>query len=144
LACTPDGLIVGLNADTGAGLARAYSADGHRRWVVETEPGRKIEHVVAGPAIGGSNSVWVISWDGSTSVIEGCGELEGEGLIRFEEEVRVNAVIGDGNHLVLGLADGSVFLLQGELLNRRLASDVEPEADGARSALAARLRALRD
>jgi hypothetical protein len=66
------------------------------------------------------------------------------GLIRFEEEVRVNAVIGDGNHLVLGLADGSVFLLQGELLNRRLASDVEPEADGARSALAARLRALRD
>ena len=144
LACTPDGLIVGLNADTGAGLARAYSADGRKRWIVETEPGRKIEHVIDGPEIGDSNSVWIISWDGSTSVIEGCGELEGEGLIRFEEEVRVNAVIGDGENLVLGLADGSVFLLQGDLLNRRLTSDVEPEADGARSALAARLRALRD
>ena len=60
-----------------------------------------------------------------------------------EMESRANAVVGNPTHLALGFDDGSVFLLQADLLTRRLISDSDPEPDEHRSNLAEKLRRLR-
>ena len=58
-------------------------------------------------------------------------------------ESRINAIIGNPEYLAIGFDDGSLYLLQGELLTRRLDSDVSPVADEHRSSMAEKLRRLR-
>ena len=63
--------------------------------------------------------------------------------MRAEMESRANAIVGNSQYLAIGFDDGSVFLLQGELLSRRLASEDNSETDEHRSVLADKLRRLR-
>jgi hypothetical protein len=60
-----------------------------------------------------------------------------------EVKSRANAIVGNPEYLAIGFDDGSVFLLQGELLSRRINSEEDSEVDEHRSALAEKLRRLR-
>ena len=63
--------------------------------------------------------------------------------MRVEMKSRANAVVGNPQYLALGFDDGSVFLLQGDLLTKRLTSEGDSDADEHRSILAEKLRRLR-
>jgi hypothetical protein len=63
--------------------------------------------------------------------------------MRVEMKSRANVVIGNTQYLAIGFDDGSVFLLQGDLLTRRLSSEGDSEGDEHRSTLADKLRRLR-
>ena len=90
-----------------------------------------------------NSTAWVVSWDDRLSNIETRTIPDGNPVMRIEIESRANAVIGNSQYLALGFDDGSVFLLQADLLTRRLSSEDDSEEDEHRSDLAERLRRLR-
>lgn len=152
LACTPHGLLVGVAIQTGAvgagfggatGLIRQYDADGRKRWQVETPRGEDVEHLSDGPDIEGEAVAWSATWDGTTARLHLRSETDGRVHARFDLHARTQVMTGNATHLALGFADGEILLLEGELLNRRLASVDDGEVDEGRAGLAARLRALR-
>ena len=152
ISVTEPGFLVAVSIESGAvgsgfggaeGLARAYDRKGNLLWQIETPLGHNIEHVVFGPTIQESSSAWVTSWDERTSVTDVRTISDGNPLIRIEMDSRANAVVGGPQYLALGFDDGSVFLLQGELLTRRLSSEVESTSDDHRSKMAEKLRKLR-
>ncbi|MDP6324960.1 MAG: hypothetical protein QF684_05290, partial [Candidatus Thalassarchaeaceae archaeon] len=125
------------------GIARAYDAKGTLLWQLETPIGRNIEHVVYGPMIDNNSSAWIVSWDERLSKIESHVVSSGNPIVRVEVKSRANAIVGNPEYLAIGFDDGSVFLLQGELLSRRINSEEDSEVDEHRSALAEKLRRLR-
>ena len=152
ISATAPGFLVAIAIESGAvgagfggaeGIARAYDKKGTLLWQIETPLGRNIEHVVYGPTIANNSTAWVVSWDDRLSIIETRTIPNGDSVMRVEMKSRANVVIGNTQYMALGFDDGSVFLLQGDLLTRRLSSEDDSEGDEHRSTLADKLRRLR-
>ena len=112
-------------------------------WQIETPLGRNIDHVVYGPIIDESTSAWISSWDDQISQTEVRSIPGGDIILQIEMKSRVNSILGNSEYLAIGFADGELYLLQGALLTRRLASETESESDEHRSTMAEKLRRLR-
>ena len=152
ISATEPGFLVATAIEPGAvgagfggaeGIARAYDASGSLLWQIETPLGRNIEHVAYGPTIDNQSSAWIVTWDERLAIIQSRIVSSGIPIMRAEMESRANAIVGNSQYLAIGFDDGSVFLLQGELLSRRLASEDNSETDEHRSVLADKLRRLR-
>ena len=152
ISATEHGFLVAISIEPGAagagfggaeGLARAYDGKGSLLWQIETPLGRNVDHVAFGPIIKDCTSAWVASWDDRLSSLEVRTIPKGESLMTVEMESRINAIIGNPEYLAIGFDDGSLYLLQGELLTRRLDSDASPASDEHRSSMAEKLRRLR-
>ena len=85
-------------------------------WQVETELGRNIEHVMYGPLVDNQPSAWVISWDERRSICEVRNAPEGTPLFRAESESRVISIEGNRENLAFGFEDGSLYLIQSDLM----------------------------
>ena len=125
------------------GIARAYNQKGGLLWRIETPLGRNIDHVTYGPIIDESTSAWITSWDDRISQTEVRSIPSGDPILQIEMKSRVNSIMGNSEYLAIGFADGELYLLQGALLTRRLASETESESDEHRSTMAEKLRRLR-
>jgi len=152
ISATEPGFLVAVAIDSGSvgsgfggseGLARAYDENGKLLWQVETAIGRNIEHVIFGPAIEESTSAWITSWDNRESNLDVYSVLDGESIFRISRESRINTIVGNSEYIGIGFDDGSLYLLQGDLLERRLGSETTSEDDEHRSTLAEKLRHLR-
>ena len=146
------GFLVSISIEPGAagsgfggaeGVARSYDEKGKLLWQIETELGRNIEHVMYGPLVDNQPSAWVISWDERRSICEVRNAPEGTPLFRAESESRVISIEGNRENLAIGFEDGSLYLIQSDLLSRRLAVESDPSSDSHRSDLAEKLRRLR-
>ena len=134
---------VGAGFGGAEGLARAYDKSGKMLWEIQTTLGRNIEHTVFGPVINDNISAWITSWDDRKSITEIRSNPDGAALMQIERDSRVNAIIGNSEYIAMGFSDGSVYLLQGDLLMRRLASDEITEMDEHQASMAEKLRRLR-
>jgi WD40 repeat protein len=152
ISATEPGFLVATSIEpgvAGAGfggegsLARAYDQKGELLWQVGTPPGRNIEHIVYGPVIANNTSAWVSSWDNRTSVIEIRSIPDGNPVLRIEMKFRLNSIVGNSNYLAVGFDDGTVYLLEGDLITRRLETEGASPTDERSSSLAEKLRRLR-
>ncbi len=152
ISATEPGFLVATSTESGVagagfggaeGIARAYNRNGTLLWQIETPLGRNTEHVTYGPIIENQISAWILSWDKQSSIVEARTIPNGDPIMRVEMKSRANAVVGNPQYLALGFDDGSVFLLQGDLLTKRLTSEGDSDADEHRSILAEKLRRLR-
>jgi len=152
ISATEPGFLVASTIETGAagagfggaeGLARAYGQNGALLWQIESPPGRNFEHIVYGPVINNNTSAWISSWDNQKSVIEIRTIPDGGPVMQIEMTSRVNSIVGHSAYLAIGFDDGTLYLLQGDLLTRRLETEGESETDEHRSSMADKLRRLR-
>ena len=152
ISATEPGFLVAVAIESGSvgagfggaeGLARAYDENGKLLWQVETTLGRNVEHVMFGPSIKDTTSAWVTSWDDRQSNLDVHSVSDGELIFRTTMKSRINAIVGNSEYIGVGFDDGTIYLLQGDLLARRLSSDHESEEDENRSKLAEKLRRLR-
>jgi WD40 repeat protein len=152
ISVAESGFLVAISIEQGAvgagfggaeGLARAYDRKGSLLWQIETPLGHNIEHVAFGPTINSDTSAWIVSWDNRSSSLEVRTIPDGNVLMTVQMSSRVNAIVGNLEYLAIGLDDGSVYLLQGGLLTRRLESEASSEVDEHRSTMAEKLRRLR-
>ncbi len=160
LACLSNGLLVALRRDKGVagsgfgggnGLARALTSDGDLLWEHELPEGMVAENVCEGLQFGDASTSWASIWDGSDGRILIFNSVDGSVIGELMEGSRVNAIASDttnSERIALALEDGTILLFEGEMFTRRLQqSEVEGgeiEGDEDKSALAQRLRALRD
>jgi WD40 repeat protein len=152
ISVAEQGFLVAISIEQGAvgagfggaeGLARAYDRKGSLLWQMETPLGCNIEHVTFGPTINSNISAWVISWDNHLSTLDVRTIPGGDAVMTVQMNSRVNVIIGNLEYLAIGLDDGSLYLLQGELLTRRLESETSSTVDEHRSTMAEKLRRLR-
>ena len=152
IAATEPGFLVSTVIEQGAvgagfggaeGLARSYDEKGKLLWQIETELGRNIEHVMYGPVVNDQASAWFTSWDKRKSVVEVREAIQGAPLLRSESDSRVTSIEGNREYLALGLEDGTLYLIESDLLSRRLSSIDEIKDESHRSDLAEKLRRLR-
>jgi len=152
ISATEPGFLVSIVIEQGAvgagfggaeGLARSYDEKGKLLWQIETELGRNIEHVMYGPVVNDQASAWFTSWDKRKSVVEVREAIQGAPLLRSESDSRVTSVEGNREYLALGLEDGTLYLIESDLLSRRLSSIDEIKDESHRSDLAEKLRRLR-
>ena len=152
ISVAESGFLVAISIEQGAvgagfggaeGLARAYDRKGSLLWQIETPLGHNIEHVAFGPTINSDTSAWIVSWDNRSSSLEVRTIPDGNVLMTVQMSSRVNAIVGNLEYLAIGFDDGSVYLLQGGLLTRRLESEASSEVDEHRSTMAEKLRRLR-
>ena len=152
ISATQPGFLVASSIEPGAagagfggaeGIARAYNQKGGLLWQIETPLGRNIDHVTYGPIIDGITSAWISSWDDRISQTEVRSIPGGDIILQIEMKSRVNSIVGNSEYLAIGFADGDLYLLQGALLTRRLASESESESNEHRSTMAEKLRRLR-
>ena len=152
IAATEPGFLVSTVIEQGAvgagfggaeGLARSYDEKGKLLWQIETELGRNIEHVMYGPVVNEQASAWFTSWDKRKSVVEVREAIEGMPLFRSESDSRMTSIEGNREYLALGLEDGTLYLIESDLLSRRLSSIEEQKDESHRSDLAEKLRRLR-
>ena len=152
ISASEPGFLVAISIEPGAvgagfggaeGLARAYDGKGGLLWQIETPLGRNVDHVAFGPVIKEDTSAWVASWDDRLSSLEVRTIPKGESLMTVEMKSRLNAIIGNLEYLAIGFDDGSLYLLQGDLLTRRLDSGPSTSTDEHRTSMAEKLRRLR-
>ena len=152
ISATEPGFLVAVAIESGSvgagfggaeGLARAYDENGKLLWQVETTLGRNVEHVMFGPPIKDTTSAWVTSWDDRQSNLDVYSVSDGELIFRTTMKSRINAIVGNSEYIGVGFDDGTIYLLQRDLLARRVSSDHESEEDENRSKLAEKLRRLR-
>ena len=152
ISATEPGFLVSIVIEQGAvgagfggaeGLARSYDEKGKMLWLIETELGRNIEHVMYGPVVNDQASAWFTSWDKRKSVVEVREAIQGTPLLRSESDSRVTSIVGNREYLALGLEDGTLYLIESDLLSRRLSSIDEIKDESHRSDLAEKLRRLR-
>ena len=152
ISATEPGFLVSIVIEQGAvgagfggaeGLARSYDEKGKLLWQIETELGRNIEHVMYGPVVNDQASAWFTSWDKRKSVVEVREAIQGAPLLRSESDSRVTSIEGNREYLALGLEDGTLYLIESDLLSRRLSSIDEVKDESHRSDLAEKLRRLR-
>ena len=152
IAATEPGFLVSTVIEQGAvgagfggaeGLARSYDEKGKLLWQIETELGRNIEHVMYGPVVNEQASAWFTSWDKRKSIVEVREAIQGAPLLRSESDSRVTSIEGNREYLALGLEDGTLYLIESDLLSRRLSSIEEQKDESHRSDLAEKLRRLR-
>ena len=152
ISATEPGFLVATSIEPGSagagfggaeGIARAYNQKGGLLWQIETPLGRNIDHVVYGPVIDEITSAWISSWDDRISQTEVRSIPSGNPILQIEMKSRVNSIVGNSGYLAIGFADGDLYLLQGTLLTRRLASEAKSESDEHRSSMAEKLRRLR-
>ncbi len=134
---------VGAGFGGAEGLARAYDENGKLLWQVETPLGRNIEHVMFGPPLEESTSAWITSWDDRESNLDVYSVSGGDLILKILRNSRINTIVGNSEYIGVGYDDGSLYLLQGNLLERRLVSETTSEEDEHRSTLAEKLRDLR-
>ena len=152
ISATEPGFLVSIGIEPGAagagfggaeGVARSYDEKGKLLWQIETELGRNIEHVMYGPVVEDQSSAWIISWDKRKSVVEVCRSEDGQPLFCSESNSRVTSIEGNRQYLAIGFENGAVFLIQSDLLSRRIATGDEADEANHRSDLAEKLRRLR-
>ena len=152
ISATEPGFLVSIVIEQGAvgagfggaeGLARSYDEKGKLLWQIETELGRNIEHVMYGPVVNDQASAWFTSWDKRKSVVEVREAIQGAPLFRSESDSRVTSIEGNREYLALGLECGTLYLIESDLLSRRLSSIDEIKDESHRSDLAEKLRRLR-
>ena len=152
IAAKEPGFLVSIGIEQGAagsgfggaeGVARSYDEKGKLLWQIETELGRNIEHVMFGPVVSEQASAWIVSWDKRTSIVEVRRSRDGAPLFRAESDSRVIAIDGNRSYLAIGYEDGTLYLIESELLSRRVLSSSEKSDDNHRSDLAEKLRRLR-
>ena len=152
IAATEPGFLVSTVIEQGAvgagfggaeGLARSYDEKGKLLWQIETELGRNIEHVMYGPVVNEQASAWFTSWDKRKSIVEVREAIQGAPLLRSESDSRVTSIEGNREYLALGLEDGTLYLIESDLLSRRLTSIEDKKDESHRSDLAEKLRRLR-
>ena len=152
ISATEPGFLVSIVIEQGAvgagfggaeGLARSYDEKGKLLWQIETELGRNIEHVMYGPVVNDQASAWFSSWDKRKSVVEVREAIQGAPLLRSESDSRVTSIEGNREYLALGLEDGTLYLIESDLLSRRLSSIDDIKDESHRSDLAVKLRRLR-
>ena len=138
LSCTMHGFICALED----GHLFAHTAKGEEIW---SHQGNQIVEQTDGCMIGENNSHWSARWDGLKGYLEVRNSLTGE-LIADMEVSQIRAICGDEKTIAVGCDDGGVILWQSELLTRRLEekSPQQQPVDSRKSALQAKLRALRD
>ncbi len=160
LACLSNGLLVALRRDKGVagsgfgggnGITRALTSEGNLLWEHELPEGVVVENVCEGPKFGDISTSWTSIWDGSDGRILIFDSVDGSAIGELLEGSRVNAMAScspNSEKIALALEDGAVLLFEGEMLTRRLqhpgTESGESEGDEDKSALAQRLRALRD
>jgi len=160
LACLSNGLLVALRRDKGVvgssfgggnGITRALTSEGDLLWEHELPEGVVVENVCEGPEFGDISTSWTSIWDGSDGRILIFDSVDGSAIGELLEGSRVNAMAScstNSGKTALALEDGAILLFEGGMLTRRLQHPgVESggsEGDEAKSALAQRLRALRD
>ena len=96
-----------------------------------------------GPVVNEQASAWFTSWDKRKSVVEVREAIQGMPLFRSESDSRVTSIEGNREYLALGLEDGTLYLIESDLLSRRLSSIDEIKDESHRSDLAEKLRRLR-
>ena len=152
ISATEPGFLVSTSIEPGAvgagfggaeGVARSYDEKGKLLWQVETEMGRNIEHVMYGPMVEEQSTAWVVSWDKRRSIVEVRSSRTGTQLFRSELTSRVISIEGNQAHLAIGFEDGTLYLIESELLSRRLSTDSVQQDENHRSDLAEKLRRLR-
>ena len=152
IAATEPGFLVSTVIEQGAvgagfggaeGLARSYDEKGKLLWQIETELGRNIEHVMYGPVVNEQASAWFTSWDKRKSIVEVREAIQGAPLLRSESDSRVTSIEGNREYLALGLENGTLYLIESDLLSRRLSSIEDKKDESHRSDLAEKLRRLR-
>jgi len=152
IAATEPGFLVSTVIEQGAvgagfggaeGLVRSYDEKGKLLWQIETELGRNIEHVMYGPVVNEQASAWFTSWDKRKSIVEVREAIQGAPLLRSESDSRVTSIEGNREYLALGLENGTLYLIESDLLSRRLSSIEEKKDESHRSDLAEKLRRLR-
>ena len=138
LSCTLHGFICALEG----GDLVAHTPDGELMW---SHQGSQIVEQAEGCNIGEDNSHWTARWDGLKGYLEVRNSQTGEQLANMET-CQIRAMQGDSKTIAIGCDDGKVILWQSELLTRRLSeeSSQQPITDSRKSALQAKLRALRD
>lgn len=138
LVCIPEGFV----SATENGLLVARDSQGEMLWSAKGMP---IQSQVDGFSINGANTHWSMRWMGMEGVIEVVESKTGESLIK-EASYRMGMLASDGDRVAIGFDDGKVCVWQQEMLERRMNSSKKPggEDSARRSALAEKLRALRD
>ena len=139
LSCTSHGFICALDG----GELIANNSDGELMWSFE---GNQIVEQAEGCNIGDENSHWTARWDGLNGYLEVRNSQTGEQLATMEG-CQIRAMRGNAQSIAIGCDDGKVILWQSELLTRRLSEESSPQqppVDSRKSALQAKLRALRD
>jgi hypothetical protein len=160
LACIPNGLLVALRRDSGVagsgfgggtGIARVLLEDGHLQWEHELDEGVVVEHICEGLEFAGTPTSWISIWDGSVGSVIILDSVKGTPVGELHDDWQVNAMTSsdtESGRAAIGLEDGTVLLFEGEMLTRRLqmpAEDIDEDTENEqKSAMAARLRALRD
>ncbi|DAC61283.1 MAG: hypothetical protein CMB63_07225 [Euryarchaeota archaeon] len=152
IAAKEPGFLVSIGIEQGAagsgfggaeGVARSYDEKGKLLWQIETELGRNIEHVMYGPVVAEQASAWIVSWDKRKSIVEVRSSRDGAPLLRAESNSRVTAIDGNRSYLTIGYEDGTLYLIESELLSRRVSSGNDKSDGNHRSDLAEKLRRLR-
>ncbi len=108
--------------------------------------GHPIVEQAEGCTIGQENSHWTARWDGLVGYLEVHNSLTGEILDNMQSS-QIRSMQGNSQTIAIGCDDGKVLLWQSELLTRRISEDIpaqQPSVDSRKSALQAKLRALRD
>ena len=139
ISCTLHGFVCALDD----GKLAAYDAKGKLMW---SNAGHPIVEQSEGCTIGQENSHWTARWDGLVGYLEVRNSLTGEILANMQSS-QIKAMQGNSQTLAIGCDDGKVLLWQSELLTRRISEDIpaqQPSVDSRKSALQAKLRALRD
>lgn len=96
-----------------------------------------------GPVVEDQSSAWIISWDKRKSVVEVRRSEDGQPLFCSESNSRVTSIEGNRQYLAIGYENGTVFLIQSDLLSRRITTGDEADEANHRSDLAEKLRRLR-
>ncbi len=152
ISATEPGFLVSISIEPGAagsgfggaeGVARSYDENGKLLWQIETELGRNIEHVMYGPRVNDQASAWIVSWDKRQSRTEVRTSSDGGPLFHANSNHRVTSIQGNKEYLVLGFEDGTIYVIQADLLSRRLSETPEKEVKKNRPDLAEKLRRLR-
>jgi WD40 repeat protein len=139
LSCTSHGFVCTLDD----GKIAAYDPDGKIMWSNEGHP---VVEQTEGCIIGEENSHWTARWDGLKGYLEVRNSLTGEMLANMQSS-QIRSMQGNSQTIAIGCDDGQVILWQSELLTRRVSEDLpaqQPSVDSRKSALQAKLRALRD
>ena len=138
LSCIMHGFVCVLED----GYLFAHTAKGEEIW---SHRGNQIVEQAKGCVIGENNSHWSARWDGLKGRLEVRNSFTGELIAEMGVDL-VRSMCGNDNVTAIGCDDGKVILWQSELLTRRLGETPTKQEpiDSRKSALQAKLRALRD
>ena len=124
IACTPDGLLLGLEN----GIVEALTETGEESWSRQLEG--PIIGAVVGMTISGSTTAWLqyrLAMGGGLVV---CNVLDGSEIAEFKFNCSPTAIATSEQFSVVATENGDIFLIELELFQRRLSVAVDGEKSG--------------